>query len=88
MFGSIRHSRVAMLAAMCFGLGAAPVIASQPAFTQSAPRVTRSSKRSLFGGTVPSSARYGSKGAGISMAQQKRAAGKKRGIARNRRAHR
>jgi len=88
MLGSLRLSRIAMFAAMALGMGAMPAIASQPAFTQSAPRVTASSKRSLFGGALPSASRYGRKGAGISMASQKRTAAKKRGIARNRRNHR
>jgi hypothetical protein len=89
MFGSIRRRLAFVLAAtLGLGMGAAPGIASQPALVQSAPRVTKSSKRGLFGGAIPSAARYGRKGACISMAQQRRTATKKRGIARNRRNHR
>lgn len=88
MIDSLRSGRVAMLAAALMGLGAMPAALSQPAIVQSAPRVTANKKRSIFGGIARSSATYGRKGAGISMAQQKRTATKKRGIARNRRAHR
>jgi hypothetical protein len=48
----------------------------------------RASKRSLFGGIRASTGGYGRKGAGISMAQQQRAAAKKRNVTRNRRNHR
>lgn len=88
MLGSLRGTRTAILAAAMMGFGAMPVALSQPTIVQSAPRVTSNKKRSLFGGVVRSPAQYGSKGAGITMAQQKRTATKKRGIARNRRAHR
>lgn len=87
MFGSISRSTLALMAALSAGLGAAPVVMTQPALIQSAPRVTRSSKRSLFGGAARSAGLFGRRGAGISMAQQKRTATKKRGIARNRRNH-
>lgn len=83
-----RNSRVAMLAsALVMGLGSIPAAMTQPAITQASPRVTRSEKRSLFG-AGRSASLYGRKGAGISMAQQKRTAAKKRSVARNRRNHR
>lgn len=89
MLSSIRpSSTLAMLAALAFAGGSAPVLASQPAIVSAAPRLTRASKRSLFGGIRASSGVHGRKGAGISMAQQQRTVAKKRNVARNRRNHR
>lgn len=89
MLSSIRRSStLAMLAALAFAGGAAPVLATQPAIVSAAPRPVRASKRSLVGGIRASIGGYGRKGAGISMAQQQRAANKKRNVARNRRHHR
>lgn len=87
MFSSFRRS--ALLAATVLGLsaGVAPVLATQPAMTSSAPRPVRASKRSLFGG-VRGSGLHGRKGAGISVARGKRAARKSRNVARNRANHR
>lgn len=75
MLGSLRGTRAAIVVAAMMGLGAMPAALSQPTI-------------GLFGGMLRAPARYGSKGAGITMAQQKRTVTKKRGIARNRRAHR
>jgi hypothetical protein len=88
MLGSLRRSiLLAGLAILGACTGAAPSFASQPTMISAAPRVTNSAKRNLFGAIV-SSARYGRKPAGVSMAQQQRTAAKKRGVARNRRHHR
>jgi len=86
-FRSLSTSTLALIAALAGGAGMTPIIATQPGLTQAAPRVTRNEKRSLFGARLGVSL-YGRKGAGISMAQQKRTATKKRGIVRNRRNHR
>jgi len=86
-FRSFSSSTLALIAALAGRAGLAPVIATQPALTQAAPRVTRNEKRSLLGARLGVSL-YGRKGAGISIAQQKRNATKRRGIARNRRHHR
>lgn len=86
MFSTLR--RLAILAAgLSFAGGIPPVLASQPAMVSAAPRPVKAGKRSLFRGAA-SASRYGRKSAGISMAQQQRAARKKRGVARNRVNHR
>jgi len=89
MFSSLRHRGVlVMAAALALAAGAAPVLASQPALVSAAPHPAKASKRGLFGGARVSIGLYGRKSAGMTAAQQKRAAVKKRGIVRNRRHHR
>jgi hypothetical protein len=86
MIGSLRRS--GLLAAVVAILGAGysvTAMAHQPTMVSVAPRPTQPSKRSLFGNPLARPGLYGRKGAGISMAQQQRAAAKRRGIARNRR---
>lgn len=87
MLSSLRHS--ALLATMAIlGSGAAPIVmANQPAMISTAPRPVKADQRRMTAGAATAS-RYGSKGAGVSMAQQQRAATKKRRVARNRAAHR
>ena len=88
MLGSIRRRLAFVMAATlasCFGT--APVTASQPTMISASPRVAAASTRSLVGAGRTLSL-YGRRGAGITMAQQQRAATKKRGVARNRRHHR
>lgn len=90
MLGSLR-SRALMVAAMMGCLSPmAPALASQPRVIHAPAKAAKPGRRGLFNDAVlPAIAGgYGSKGAGITMAQQKRTATKKRGIARNRRAHR
>lgn len=84
MLSSLRRSSFLAAAALAIGLGAAPVIAQQPAMVSAAPRQVKTGKRGLFGG-VRTSTGYGRKGAGISMAAQQRASRKARNVARNRR---
>jgi hypothetical protein len=87
MLGSLRRS--ALLATLAIlGAGSVPAVMAQPALVSTAPRPVKASKRGLFGGVRASSGLYGRKGAGISMAQQQRAARKKRGVAQNRQRHR
>jgi hypothetical protein len=88
MLGRLSRHSIAAIAALAFAAGGIPpVLASQPALTSAAPRQVKNGKRGLFGG-VRMSTGYGRKGAGVSMAAQKRAARKSRNVARNRRSHR
>lgn len=84
MFRSLRNTAIAALL-LGMSAGAPPVLAQQPAMTSAAPRPVRTGKRGLFGGVRASVGRYGRKGAGISMAAQKRASRKARNVARSRR---
>jgi hypothetical protein len=88
MLRSIRHSSMlALFAALAFAGGSVPVLAAQPAMTSTAPRPARAGNLRMSGVAIRSFSRYGRKGAGITMAQQRRAVAKKRNVARNRRHH-
>lgn len=84
----MRRLSTSLAAAALLALGA-----TAPALAQPAPLVTanapRKAKRGLFNGAViPGSGSprlYGRRGAGITMAQQKRAARKARNVAKHRR---
>lgn len=89
MFGSLRR-RLAfvMTLALASCTGVAPAIA-QHQVVHAAVAASKPGQRGLFNDMpIWSGARYGRKGAGISMAQQQRASRKSRGVARNRRHHR
>lgn len=87
MLSSLRRS--VLLATMAIlGAGSMPAVMAQPALVSAAPRPVRAGKRGLSGGVHASSARYGRKSAGISVAQGKRSARKARNVARNRANHR
>ncbi len=89
MFGRPRFLTTALAAALIGAVGAGPALAQQQAFTVAAP-ASKKAKRGLFN-NVPLPVYgdyYGRKGAGISMAQQKRACLKKKNKARNLAAHR
>lgn len=81
-----------MLAAalMAMAAPAAPALASSVKVVHAPANAAKPGRRGLFNDAfVPIfSTLYGRKGAGISMAQQKRSAAKKRRVARNRRNHR
>ena len=89
MFGSIRRRLgFAMALALAACTGVAPA-AAQHQVVHTAAAASKPGNRGLFNNMPTwSGARYGRKGAGISMAQQQRTAAKKRGVARNRRHHR
>ena len=90
MLGSLR-SRAMMVAALMGAMSPlAPALASHHRVIHAPAKAAKPGRRGLFNDAVlpTSSGWYGHKGAGITMAQQKRAAAKKRGIARNRRSHR
>ncbi|KQQ94982.1 hypothetical protein [Massilia sp. Leaf139] len=88
MLGSIgRRIAFAAAAVLASCTGIAPATAAQTRIAH-APAES-GTPRGLFNSwPISSPARYGRKGAGISMAQQQRAAAKKRCIARNRRHYR
>jgi hypothetical protein len=87
MLGLIRRSTL-LACLSILGAGAMPaVMASQPPLVSAAPRPVKASKRGLFGTVRASTALYGRKSAGISVAQGKRNARKARNVARNRRHH-
>lgn len=89
MLSSIRRSGLLAAVAAILGAGySVTAMANQPTMVSVAPQPVKSSKRSLFGGIRASVGGYGRKGAGVSMAQQRRRAAKKRNVARNRRHHR
>jgi hypothetical protein len=89
MFGSLRRSGLLAAVAAILGAGySVTAMANQPTMISVAPRPVRATKSSLFGGIRASAGLHGRKGAGISMAQQRRRAAKRRNVARNRRAHR
>lgn len=83
MFRSLRSA--AMVAAIIGAAGGAPALAMQPAPVMTVP-ATKPGKRALFNDMVlpQGQSRYGRKGAGITMAQQKRASNKKRNRVRHR----
>lgn len=85
-----RLAVLALAAALSSGMGFVPAFASQPRVVQAPAKAARPGKRGLFNDMPLPSALglYGHKGAGITMAQQKRAVAKKSRIARNRRHHR
>lgn len=85
-----RFGAAALAAAIALASCGAPAMATQPKVVQAPAKASKPGARRLFNDLVlPTSAsRYGRKGAGVSMAQQHRAASKKRGVARNRRHHR
>lgn len=89
MLGSLRR-RLAIVAAAVLAscTGVAPAAAAQPKVVQAPADASKPGKRELFTDVPHRAGLYGRKRAGISMAQQKRTAAKKRGIARNRRHHR
>lgn len=75
-----------LMAALAMSAGAAPlVLANQPAMISAGPRTVSAAKRGLFGGFFASAGLYGRRGAGVTMAQQKRASRKARNVARTRR---
>jgi hypothetical protein len=91
MLSRIRRLSVAALAAVvALASCGAPAMATQPQIVHAPAKASKPGNRGLFNNLVlPTSASiYGRKSAGISMAQQHRAAAKKRGITRNRRHHR
>ncbi len=86
-----RQGRVAVLAAVMMGaLSVAPAMATQQKVMQVPAKASKPGKRGLFNDAVLPTGQswYGRKGAGISMAQQKRASAKRRNVRRNRAAHR
>lgn len=86
MLGSLRRS--ALLATLAIlGAGSMPAVMAHPTMVSAVPRPVKAGKRSLFGG-ARAIRLYGSKSAGFTAAQLKRAARKKRGVARNRANHR
>lgn len=88
MLGSIRRLAPATLAALvALASCGAPALARQPQVIQVPAKASMPGNRGLFNDMVlPTTAsRYGRKGAGISMAQQKRTARKARNVARARR---
>lgn len=89
MFGSMRRSSMVLAAMMALGV-ASPALASQPRVVNVPAAASKPGRRGLFNDAVlPTGfALYGRKGAGISMAAQKRTAAKRRNVARNRRSHR
>jgi hypothetical protein len=87
----LSSSRIlALMAALACSVSASPAMAYQPSVLQVPASATKPGRRGLFNDMVlPSSASlYGSKGAGISVAQGKRNARKARNVARNRANHR
>ncbi len=83
MLGRLGRRTTLAIAAM-IGLGAS----TAGGFTQPAPQVTinvpRAAKKGLFGGHYSRNAMtYGRRGAGITMAQQKRTSKKARNVARH-----
>lgn len=86
MFGRL-GSRSAIAAALMMGLssvGGMAAIRSTPQVTVSAPR---GAKKGLFGGHYSHNPMtYGGRGAGITMAQQKRASRKAKNVKRHKRA--
>lgn len=85
-----RWCATALAAAVALASCGAPAMATQSKIVQVPAKASKPGKRGLFNDLVlPSSASlYGHKGAGVTVAQQKRIAVKKRGVARNRRHHR
>lgn len=77
------RGKLAMMAALSMGLGSfAGSVQAAPTVQVNAPR---HAKKGLFGGSwLTSPMQYGYKGAGISIAQQKRAARKVRNVRRHR----
>lgn len=90
MHSKNRLAAVLVAAALAAGMGSAPAFASQPLIIQAPASAAKPGRRGLFNDVIlPTSAnRYGRKGAGISMAQQKRSSAKTRSVARNRKHHR
>lgn len=89
MIGSMR--RTAMLAVAMMAMGAAaPAPSAHPRVMSVPASAAKPGRRGLFNDAIlpTGSGWYGRKGAGISMAAQKRTAAKRRNVARNRRAHR
>jgi len=87
MFGSIRRSGLMLAALMGLGAAGAAVASGPPIPVRAAVQPTKTVRRQQRS-ALASSTWYGRKGAGISMATQKRTAAKRRNVARNRRAHR
>lgn len=85
-----RLAVVALAAALSSGMGFVPAFASQPRVVRASATSSKPGKRGLFNDLPLSRGMglFGRKGAGISMAQQKRAAAKKNCVTRNRRSHR
>lgn len=81
---------MALAASLSSGLGFVPAFASSARVVQSPADAAKPGRRGLFNDMAMPRALglFGRKGAGISMAQQKRSVGKKRGVARNRHHHR
>ncbi len=81
------------MAAVLSTMSVAPTMAAQQMpIVQVPAKASKPGKRGLFNDVILPGAQspwaYGRKGAGISMAQQKRASVKKRNVSRNRKAHR
>lgn len=89
MFGSMRRHSLVLAAMMALG-AAAPALASQPRVVNVPAAASKPGRRGLFNDAPVrvGFAWYGRKGAGISMATQKRIAAKLRNVVRNRRSHR
>jgi hypothetical protein len=88
MLSSMRRS-LALAAVAILGAGySVTALTEPPALVAAAPRPVRAGKRSLFGGVRGSAGLFGRKGAGVSVAQGKRASRKARNVARNRANHR
>lgn len=80
----MRHRGLGLAIACAIGLGsvAGGLVQPAPTVQMNAPR---KAKKGLFGGHYSHNPmQYGSRGAGISMAQQQRAARKARNVKRNR----
>lgn len=92
MLGSLRRSGFLAVAAALFGMtaAAAPALHSRPRVVRTAANAAKPGRRGLFNDwALPTTAsRYGRKGAGITVAQGKRASRKARNVARNRANHR
>jgi len=89
MFGSMRRSGVMLAAMMVLG-AAAPAPSGHTRVVDVPAAASKPGRRGLFNDAPlrVGFAWYGRKGAGISMATQKRTAAKRRNVARNRRSHR
>lgn len=85
-----RFSAAAFATAVALASCGAPAMATQSKIVQVPANASKPGKRGLFNDMVPptSPRLYGSKSAGITVAQGKRNARKARNVARNRRHHR
>jgi hypothetical protein len=91
MFRTLRRfGATALAAVLALASCGAPAMAVQSKVVHVPAKASKPGNRGLFNDLVPptTASFYGSKGAGIGMAHQQRAAAKKRNVTRNRRQHR